>query len=118
LVKRNYREVLPSEVLPEPVAKKRLLCEVDPEKFPLNNHEVIEMFFPFVRKHYTSLNEGKCDFYHHTSHIFTLIQFKIHQVGQKLIFPKQFFTLGLSSQENRPQLIPRGRKEKCSGLIC
>lgn len=58
MVKRSYREVLPSDVLPIPVPKKRRLCDLDPEKFPLNNQEVIEMFFPFVRKHYTNNNDG------------------------------------------------------------
>jgi hypothetical protein len=60
-VVRHRRD--PSELLPVPELKKRKLSDIDAETFESGNghsdEEVTEMYFPFVRGHYTNKNAGK-----------------------------------------------------------
>ena len=62
-VVRNRRDVPPSELLPVPELKKRKLSDIDADTFESGNgnsdEEVTEMYFPFVRGHYSNKNAGK-----------------------------------------------------------
>lgn len=61
LQNRNRRDFPQSEDESMPPPKKRKLCELNPDHFKTEHEEVTEMFFPFVRGHYSSNNSGSTE---------------------------------------------------------